>query len=281
MNNIRELIIQRVFLKQLGLLGGLFAACPIGFFLSSACFFFFFPRSCKWRSLCFQQWEKINIHAPQPPAFQVHWVATAFCTSYNASEIYLRARLELKKTDDKVCEFLHEFTANISRLTSEDIHILLRDASTKEIPSIYSTKNKFLHILTQFKIHPWHSRQVICYWFLFGGLIFFRVWISNILKNMLTHFKEAARTAVMHPYYQCHQLLWVSWYIVLTHDPLQSSAVMCANHSFQLKNKYLSRHLLLWTTKAWKCDPRPECWGLKTHEKWKGATSLITKKKKK
>lgn len=42
MNNIRELIIQRVFLKQLGLLGGLFAACPIGFFLSSACFFFFF-----------------------------------------------------------------------------------------------------------------------------------------------------------------------------------------------------------------------------------------------
>lgn len=36
MNNIRELIIQRVFLKALGLLRGLFLACPIGFFFSSS-----------------------------------------------------------------------------------------------------------------------------------------------------------------------------------------------------------------------------------------------------
>lgn len=39
MNNIRELIIQRVFLKPLGPLRGLFVARPIGFVFSSSSVF--------------------------------------------------------------------------------------------------------------------------------------------------------------------------------------------------------------------------------------------------
>ena len=96
---------------------------------------------------------------------------------------------------------------------------------------------------------------------------FFSVWISNILKNILTGFKAATWTAVMNPYYDIQQYLWVSGYFVLIHDSYQSSAVMCANHSFQLKNKYLSRHELLWTTKASECEPSVEPCRLENHKR--------------
>lgn len=55
MNNIRELIIQRVFLKPLSPLRGLFAACPIGFVFSSLAVFWPFYMK---KSFCLAVGEK-------------------------------------------------------------------------------------------------------------------------------------------------------------------------------------------------------------------------------
>lgn len=132
--------------------------------------------------------KKLYIY-PSPPTLQVHWVATAFYT-YNASEIHLRGCLELKKIDAKLCEFLHEFTVNISRNTLEDVHILLRDASIKEITSTYLMKNNFPRILTQFKNHLCHSRPVICYWLLLSRFFFFLFEFLTSLKTYLLFSKK-------------------------------------------------------------------------------------------
>lgn len=111
-------------------------------------------------------------------------MATAFYISYKAIEIHLRGCSELKKIDAKLCEFLHEFTANISRNTLEDVHILLRDASTKEITSTYPMKNNLPQILKQCKIHLCHSRLVICYWLPLLRLLFF--FLFKFLKSLET-----------------------------------------------------------------------------------------------
>lgn len=62
--------------------------------------------------------------------------------------------------------------------------------------------------------------------------------------------------------------------------PLKSSAVMCTNHRFRFKNKYLSRHELLWTTKSWKYEPSPVPWRLENYKRNDGKPNITTKKKK-
>lgn len=131
----------------------------------------------------------IYIYISKPPHPPGSLNGHCFYT-YNASEIHLRGCLELKKIDAKLCEFLHEFTVNISRNTLEDVHILLRDASIKEITSTYLMKNNFPQIFTQFKNHLCHSRPVICYWLLLSRFFFFLFEFLTSLKTYLLFSKK-------------------------------------------------------------------------------------------
>lgn len=154
------------------------------------CLFFFscFLAILHEEALLFSSGEKEKKNKIQAPTLQVHWVATAFYT-YNTSEIHLRSCLKLKKIDAKLREFLHEFTANTSRNTSEDVHILLRDASTKETTSTYLVKNIFPQILTEFKNHLCHSRPVICHWLLLSRFFFLFKFLTSLKTYLLVSKK--------------------------------------------------------------------------------------------
>lgn len=153
MNNIRELIIQRVFLNPLDLLRGL---CCMSHRL---CLFFFRVFLTLLHEETFSLAVVCGRNISKPSCTPGSQSGRCLYT-YNASEIYPRGCSELKKIGAKLCEFLHEFTANISRKTLEDVHILLWDTSIKEITSTYLMKNNFPQILTQLKNHLCHSRMV-------------------------------------------------------------------------------------------------------------------------
>lgn len=126
-------------------------------------------------------------------------------------------------------------------------------------------------IISHKSLNSVRSISVIAGWLFATGFLYWDYFFFFFLFKFLTSL-ETCSLVSKNPIEQKYWIhitnscnCWVSGCFVLIHDSIRSSAVRCANHSFQLTNKYPSRHELLWTAKAWKCDLSPE--RLKNHKR--------------